>query len=89
MPSATILPGCDGDQAELPSEMYLDASRGVSRGLALHSAVWIGGANHNYFNTEWTPGQAVSRAFDDYIGHDPYCVSGSSNRPWQALPWVG
>ena len=26
------------------------------------------GANHNYFNTEWTPGQAVAPAWDDWGG---------------------
>ncbi len=81
VPSMSILPGCDGDQTELPGIQFLDASRGVSRGYALHSAVWVAGANHDWFNTQWTPGQSVApRAFDDYIGHDPYCVSGSSSR---------
>lgn len=81
VPSLSILPGCDGDQVDLPGIQFLDASRGVSRGYALHSAVWVGGANHDWFNTQWTPGQSVApRPFDDYIGHDPYCVSGSTSR---------
>ncbi|MEN3304141.1 MAG: hypothetical protein V7603_343, partial [Micromonosporaceae bacterium] len=82
VPSMTILPGCDGDISDLQGEMYVDGTRGVSRGFALHSAAYVNGANHNFFNTEWTPAQAVARvaAFDDYIGHDPTCTSTSANR---------
>ncbi len=82
VPSMTILPGCDGDVADLEGQSYVDGTRGVSRGVALHSAAYVNGANHNFFNTEWTPAQATARvaAFDDYIGHDPTCTSTSTNR---------
>jgi hypothetical protein len=82
VPSMTILPGCDGDISDLQGEMYVDGTRGVSRGVALHSAAYVVGANHNFFNTEWTPAQATARvaAFDDYIGHDPTCTSTSTVR---------
>ncbi|WP_433794764.1 hypothetical protein [Actinoplanes sp. CA-252034] len=77
VPSATILPGCDGDVSDLQGQMFVDATRGVSSGRALHSALYMVGANHNYFNTEWTPGQAVGPAFDDFQGEDdPLCTSG-------------
>ena len=59
VPSATILPGCDGDVSDLQGQMYADATRGVSRGRALHSELYVIGANHNFFNTEWTPAQAT------------------------------
>ncbi|MCA2214109.1 hypothetical protein [Jidongwangia harbinensis] len=65
VPSVTILPGCDGDVSDLQGQVYLDETVGVSRGRALHSAVFMAGANHNFFNTEWTPGQAVSGTSDD------------------------
>jgi hypothetical protein len=70
VPSMTILPGCDGDVADLQGEVYVDGTRGVSRGTALHSAVYMIGANHNYFNSEWTPGQSEGPAWDDF-GEDP------------------
>lgn len=78
VPSATILPGCDGDVADLQGQMYVDATRGVSDGRALHSALYVIGANHNYFNTEWTPGQAAGPAFDDFSSEepDPLCTPG-------------
>ena len=82
VPSATILPGCDGDVYDLQGQMYVDATRGVSRGRALHSALYAVGANHNFFNTEWTPGQAVAPAFDDFPEDfgDPLCSGGRPTR---------
>ncbi|GAA0589102.1 hypothetical protein [Streptomyces crystallinus] len=70
VPSLTILPGCDGDVSDLQGEIYVDGTRGVSRGAALHSAVYMVGANHNFFNSEWTPGQAKAPATDDFDSDD-------------------
>ncbi|MGX1621995.1 hypothetical protein [Streptomyces sp. NPDC055506] len=85
VPSMTILPGCDGDVSDLQGEIYVDGTRGVSRGAALHSAVYMVGANHNYFNTEWTPGQAEAPANDDFwhdeeTPPDPVCTPGTATR---------
>ncbi len=81
VPSATILPGCDGDVSDLQGQMYTDATRGVSQGKALHNALYVVGANHNYFNSEWTPGLAAAPAEDDwYADDDPLCGTGTSTR---------
>ncbi|MFD5637189.1 hypothetical protein ACFWJM_24040 [Streptomyces sp. NPDC127077] len=83
VPSATILPGCDGDVSDLQGQMYVDATRGVSRGAALHSAVYMVGADHNFFNSEWTPGQAQAPAEDDFwTGDQPdrVCSPGTATR---------
>ncbi|MDX2543159.1 hypothetical protein ACOT81_22505 [Streptomyces sp. WI04-05B] len=84
VPSVTILPGCDGDVIDLQGEYYVDGTREVSRGKALHSAVYMTGANHNYFNTEWTPGQATAPSDDDFSyggdEHDPLCSPGTATR---------
>ncbi|TWP52423.1 hypothetical protein FKR81_08785 [Lentzea tibetensis] len=82
VPSVTILPGCDGDVSDLQGQMYLDATRGVSRGAALHSALYFVGANHNFFNTEWTPGQAEAPASDDFRTPpgDAVCSPGTATR---------
>ncbi|POX54492.1 hypothetical protein C3489_13570 [Streptomyces sp. Ru71] len=84
VPSATILPGCDGDVSDLQGEVYVDGTRGVSRGRALHSAVYVTGANHNFFNSEWTPGQAQAPAEDDFWddadNKDPVCSPGTRTR---------
>lgn len=76
VPSMSILPSCDGDVSDLEGQLYVDATRGVGRGSALHSAVFALGANHNYFNTQWTPGLSVAKSWDDYPSqHDPVCRS--------------
>jgi hypothetical protein len=83
VPSATILPGCDGDVLDLQGQIFVDATRGVSRGRALHSALYVIGANHNFFNTEWTPGQSVAPSFDDFPRGeeiDPVCSPGTATR---------
>jgi len=83
VPSATILPGCDGDVADLQGQIFIDATRGVSRGKALHSSLYVVGANHNYFNTEWTPGMSAAPSFDDFSagdGIDPLCSPGTATR---------
>ncbi|MEJ3744444.1 hypothetical protein WEI85_14250 [Actinomycetes bacterium KLBMP 9797] len=82
VPSLTILPGCDGDVADLQGQIYVDGTRGVGAGTAPHSAVYAVGANHNYFNTEWTPGQAAAPAGDDFGSEepDPVCSPGTATR---------
>ncbi|GAA3350503.1 hypothetical protein GCM10020358_76680 [Amorphoplanes nipponensis] len=82
VPSATILPGCDGDVADLQGQIFVDGTRGVSRGRALHSALYVIGANHNFFNTEWTPGQSAAPSFDDFSSEqaDPVCSPGTATR---------
>ncbi|MFI5896607.1 hypothetical protein ACIA5D_41560 [Actinoplanes sp. NPDC051513] len=83
VPSATILPGCDGDVFDLQGQMFVDATRGVSQGRALHSALYVVGANHNFFNSEWTPGQSAAPSFDDFWSGDetdPLCSPGQPTR---------
>ncbi|MEV6713973.1 hypothetical protein AB0M48_18270 [Lentzea sp. NPDC051208] len=83
VPSVTFLPGCDGDVADLQGQIFVDQTRGLSRGAALHSALYMVGANHNYFNSEWTPGQAEAPAFDDFWPGqqpDPLCTPGAPTR---------
>ena len=80
VPSMSILPGCDGDAVRLEGQVYVDGTRGVGDGRALHSAVYLAGANHNWFNTEWTPGQTHGSAWDDFSSAepDPVCTPGTA-----------
>ncbi|WLW49896.1 hypothetical protein [Streptomyces sp. YU58] len=84
VPSMTILPGCDGDVSDLQGEVFVDGTRSVSKGTALHSAVYMVGANHNYFNSEWTPGQSEAPSWDDFWEdeeeRDPVCSTGTATR---------
>jgi hypothetical protein len=83
--TAVILPYCDGDVIDLQGQTYVDDSRDLARGnRALRSAVMVLGANHNYFNTEWTPGLAQAPAEDDWgwggSADDPNCGWGQPGR---------
>jgi hypothetical protein len=80
VPSMMLLGGCDGDAA-LAGQMYVDATRGVGAGRALHSALYVIGANHNFYNSEWTPGQSAAPSDDDWWpADDPVCGPGRPTR---------
>ena len=82
--TAVILPYCDGDVLDLQGQLYVDESRDLTFSRALRSVVLVMGANHNYFNTEWTPGLAVAPAEDDWgwsaAVDDPACSAEGSSR---------
>jgi hypothetical protein len=84
VPSVTILPGCDGDVSDLQGEVYVDGTRAVGAGTALHSAVYVVGADHNFFNSEWTPGRSAAPAEDDFSDDprhpDPVCSPHAATR---------
>ncbi|MGV9314012.1 hypothetical protein ACWDR0_17810 [Streptomyces sp. NPDC003691] len=81
VPSLTLLPGCDGDVADLQGQIYVDGGRGSGSATALHSAAYLVGANHNYFNSEWTPGQTGAPAADDFgVRGDRVCSPGAPTR---------
>lgn len=66
IPTVTVLPYCDGDVSDLQGQAYTDASIGLAAGdTSLKSSVTMFGANHNYFNTEWTPGRSKAPSVDD------------------------
>jgi len=79
VPVVVMLPSCDGDIADLHGQLYVDGLRDLTTDPVLRSSVLVVGANHNYFNAEWTPGTAVSRATDDWFdARDPVCGTGRS-----------
>jgi hypothetical protein len=45
----------------------VDIGRDLTRDRALRTSVMAMGTNHNYYNTEWTPGLAKSPAWDDWF----------------------
>jgi dienelactone hydrolase len=63
----SILPYCDGDVLDLQGQSFVDAAVTVPGDPALRSALLMMGANHNFFNTEWTPGLAAAPAVDDWF----------------------
>lgn len=66
VPTVTVLPYCDGDVYDLQGQAYTDGAIGLAAGdRSLKSSVTMFGANHNFFNTEWTPGVAKAPSNDD------------------------
>jgi hypothetical protein len=84
-PTVTLLPYCDGDVSDLQGQNFTDDGRDVTPDptgdLALHSSVLVMGADHNFFNSEWTPGLSVAPSFDDWAGPaDSTCGSRNPTR---------
>lgn len=89
VPTVTLLPYCDGDVSDLSGQRFTEVARDLtSDDTALRSSVLMMGANHNYFNTEWTPRSAQAPADDDWYGaadrtcgrQDPQRLSASGQR---------
>ena len=71
VPTVTVLRGCDGDVSDLQGQRFTDTGRDLAAAdTSLKSSVMVTGANHNFFNTEWTPRTAAAPADDDWYG-DP------------------
>lgn len=64
-PTLTLLPACDGDVTNWMGQRFTDAALAYGPGAALHTSVRVPGANHNSFNTEWTPGLSKAPSVDD------------------------
>ena len=81
-PSVTLLPYCDGDVIDLQGETYTDVGRDLGIGdPSFRASVLMRGANHNFFNTEWTPGRSQAPTFDDWFDRDhPLCGPGTATR---------
>ena len=68
VPMNVILPYCDGDVSNQQGQHMLDDSRYAYDDDALRSGVWAMGANHNFYNTVWTPGLFSFSVSDDWSG---------------------
>ena len=85
VPTVTLLPFCDGDVSDLEGQRFTDVSRDLTTGdTSLKSSVLVMGANHNFFNTEWTPGIAAAPAWDDWGGSKR--AECGSNNPERLTP---
>jgi hypothetical protein len=68
VPMNVILPYCDGDVSNQQGQHLLDDSRYAYDDDVLRSGVWAMGANHNFYNTVWTPGLFAFSSSDDWSG---------------------
>ena len=80
--TTVILPFCDGDVTSLEGQQYVDIGRDLLiTDRALRSSVMAMGTNHNFYNTEWTPGLSRSPAWDDWFDPgDRQCGENRSRR---------
>lgn len=68
VPMNVILPYCDGDVSNQQGQHMLDDSRYAYGDDALRTGTWVMGANHNFYNTVWTPGKYAYSVSDDWSG---------------------
>ncbi|SDZ39764.1 cell wall-binding repeat-containing protein [Herbiconiux ginsengi] len=85
VPTAVILPYCDGDVEDQMGQKYIDDSRHAYGDDVLRSSVLVMGTNHNYFNTAWTPGKYPVATSDDWSimdrnQTDPTCGASAPTR---------
>ncbi|GAA1507323.1 hypothetical protein GCM10009827_021860 [Dactylosporangium maewongense] len=81
VPMAVLLPYCDGDVSNQQGQHFYDDTRYSVRDNVLRSSLMIMGADHNFFNTEWTPGVSVAPSSDDWSpANDEVCGSASPAR---------
>ncbi|HJQ30612.1 MAG TPA: hypothetical protein VJ866_00455 [Pyrinomonadaceae bacterium] len=74
---AVALPYCDGDVNDNQGvHFYDDARYNVAGDAAPKHTIQVMGANHNYFNTIWTPGAPVPGGADDWT----FTSGGSSDQ---------
>jgi hypothetical protein len=82
VPTTVLLPYCDGDVSDLQGQQYVDQGRSIAVGdNSLKTAVLVMGANHNFFNTEWTPGLSKAPSEDDWFDQgDRVCGTQAKGR---------
>ena len=79
VPMAVVLPYCDGDVSNQQGQHFYDDTRHSADDQVLRSSLMVMGANHNFFNTEWTPGVSVAPSGDDWSASaDEVCGSAGS-----------
>ncbi|HEY9284314.1 MAG TPA: hypothetical protein VIP46_12740 [Pyrinomonadaceae bacterium] len=81
-----ILPYCDGDVSDNQGvHFYDDARYNVAGDTGAKHTVQVMGANHNFYNTVWTPGLFPAGTGDDWAfvsggTADAHCGTGAGNK---------
>ena len=78
---AVILPYCDGDVLTLEGVHYYDDARyNVTADQSSKNTMLVMGANHDYYNTIWTPSIFPAGSSDDWGDpSDSFCGTGPGN----------
>ncbi|MCA1641768.1 MAG: hypothetical protein LC785_07435 [Acidobacteria bacterium] len=74
---AVVLPYCDGDVSDNQGvHFYDDARYNVAGDTGAKHTIQVMGANHNFYNTVWTPGMFPAGTSDDW---NAYVSGGTSD----------
>jgi dienelactone hydrolase len=76
---ATILPYCDGDVFDQQGQHFYADSRHAFQDNVQRSHLWVMGADHNVFNTQWFP-PAPAGSEDWPEPNDPVCGTNAPSR---------
>lgn len=77
--TAQLLAYCDGDVSNLQGVHFYDDARHRLTTAGFQQYVTVLGANHNYFNSNWTPGSSFPSNDDWSASSDPFCGTGVGN----------
>jgi len=87
VPLGLLLSYCDGIATSLPGVHYFDDARySVANDPAAKHMIVVMGANHNYYNSVWTPPSTLAPAVDDWSAFitggslDPHCGGVAGNK---------
>jgi hypothetical protein len=81
-----LLPYCDGDVRDLQGVHFFDDARyNVPRDTAPKHYVLVMGANHNFYNSVWSPSSRLPGSENDWLfvanaDSDPHCGSAPGNQ---------
>jgi hypothetical protein len=82
-----VLPYCDGDVSDNQGvHFYDDARYNVAGDTGAKHTIQVMGANHNFYNTVWTPGLFPAGTADDWNSFvaggtaDPQCGTGAGTK---------
>lgn len=90
VPLAVVLPYCDGDVSDLQGVHFFDDARyRVPGDHSPKHTVTVMGANHNFFNTVWSPSGGYPGSFDDGDSRCPGRLSEREQRSVGATYIVG
>ncbi len=72
---AVVLSYCDGDVLDLQGVHYFDDTRYLlAQDLTPKHSLLVMGANHNFYNTIWSPSSGIPEGKDDWVAsqYNPY-----------------
>jgi hypothetical protein len=81
IPLEVMLPYCDGDVSDLQGVHFFDDARYRTPGdNTMKGTIVVMGANHNFFNTTWTPSFGFPGAFNDGLSGCPGRIAEADQR---------